>query len=218
MGSFTRLRKGNLRLICARNEMNARMGLLRSLAVRSALPSIFSGAVFSPRDQTPFGQAMRRETLFPRAGVSAGRSRVRSHPPRWERGKAGAGGRGSGHPTRTKLCFDGATRAGDGCTRRVTELGGRVGSPTEFKNEGKPPPRVTPANGHHRRRGGHRAAGERPERGDRRAERGRGKYGEQRMHVVLRRHWLRLACGPDLLGLREPAGGGGGANQGPVFS
>jgi hypothetical protein len=54
MGSLTRVREGNLRLICARNEMNVLIELFRSMAIRSALPSLFSAAVLK-RD-------LRRET------------------------------------------------------------------------------------------------------------------------------------------------------------
>ena len=39
MGSSTRDREGNFRLICGRNEMDALIGYLWSMAVRSALPS-----------------------------------------------------------------------------------------------------------------------------------------------------------------------------------
>ena len=41
MGSFTRFREEILRLICARNEINVLIGLFRSLAIRSALQSLF---------------------------------------------------------------------------------------------------------------------------------------------------------------------------------
>ena len=42
----TRDREGNFRLICARDEMNALIGLFWSMATRSAVPSIFSAAAF----------------------------------------------------------------------------------------------------------------------------------------------------------------------------
>ena len=54
MGSFTRVREGNFRLICGRNEMDALMGESRSFAIRAArsrfiirnfLAAVFSGVV-----------------------------------------------------------------------------------------------------------------------------------------------------------------------------
>jgi len=47
MGSSKRAREGNFRLVCGRTEMDAFVGLFRSMAFRSALPRIFSAAVFS---------------------------------------------------------------------------------------------------------------------------------------------------------------------------
>ena len=41
MGSFTRAREKYFRLICARNEMNTLIGLFRSMAGPSAVPSFF---------------------------------------------------------------------------------------------------------------------------------------------------------------------------------
>ena len=47
MGRPTREKEGNFRLICGRNGIAALMGLFRSMATRSAVPSIFSAAAFS---------------------------------------------------------------------------------------------------------------------------------------------------------------------------
>jgi len=45
MGSFRRDREGNFRGIFGRNEINALIELFRSMAIRSALPSLFLAAV-----------------------------------------------------------------------------------------------------------------------------------------------------------------------------
>jgi hypothetical protein len=47
MGRSACGREGNFRLTCGRNEIAALMGLFRSMAIRSAVPSTFSAAVFS---------------------------------------------------------------------------------------------------------------------------------------------------------------------------
>jgi len=47
MGSSARFREEILRLICTRNEINVLIGLFRSMAIRSALRSLFLAAVFS---------------------------------------------------------------------------------------------------------------------------------------------------------------------------
>ena len=47
MGRPTREKEGTFRLICARNGIAALMGLFQSMAIRSAVPSIFSAAAFS---------------------------------------------------------------------------------------------------------------------------------------------------------------------------
>ena len=46
MGSFRRDREGNFRGIFGRNEINALIELFRSMAIRSALPSLCFGSVF----------------------------------------------------------------------------------------------------------------------------------------------------------------------------
>ncbi len=46
MGSFRRDREGNFRGIFGRNEINALIELFRSMAIRSALPSLFFGSGF----------------------------------------------------------------------------------------------------------------------------------------------------------------------------
>ena len=80
MRLFTRVREGKFWLIFGRMEIDALIGLFRSMAVRAALPRIFSFS-FKLRLGTP----LPGETLFRGDGVSArGIRSVPQTPPPWE--------------------------------------------------------------------------------------------------------------------------------------
>jgi hypothetical protein len=72
MNLFTRGREGNFRLTLGRNEMNALIGLFRSIAVHSALPKLFLAAGFSGAALSVASVRIEDECVSVFEGVSTG--------------------------------------------------------------------------------------------------------------------------------------------------
>ena len=70
MGSFTRFREENVRLICALSEINMFIGFFRSIAGRSALPCFFLAADLSGAVRSVTSIAVENECVTVFEGVS----------------------------------------------------------------------------------------------------------------------------------------------------